>query len=191
MRDLGVGLGHGDECMSRTVFILPHTHWDREWYLPFERFRMRLVRTVDQLLTIMRTDPTYERFTLDGQSIILDDYFAIRPHQEQTLRALVAQRRLAVGPWYVLPDEFLVSGEALIRNLMIGRHKATRFGPPVDVGYLPDSFGHIAQLPQILRGFGITSAMLSRGVGDEGETLGSEMCIRDRGRSARPCGGRS
>lgn len=175
IRDLGVGLGHGDECMSRTVFILPHTHWDREWYLPFERFRMRLVRTVDQLLTIMRTDPTYERFTLDGQSIILDDYLAIRPHQEQALRALVAQRRLAVGPWYVLPDEFLVSGEALIRNLMIGRHKATRFGPPVDVGYLPDSFGHIAQLPQILRGFGITSAMLSRGVGDEGETLGSEF----------------
>lgn len=150
-----------------TVFILPHTHWDREWYLPFEQFRMQLVDVVDRLLTLMQ-DPAYERFTLDGQSIVLDDYLAIRPEREGALRRLAQDGRVVVGPWYVLPDEFLVSGEALIRNLTIGWRKAARFGSPMAVGYLPDSFGHIAQMPQILRGFGIDGAMLSRGVGDGG-----------------------
>lgn len=158
-----------------TVVILPHTHWDREWYLPFEQFRGRLVRVVDRVLAIMQADPTYERFTLDGQSIVVADYLAIRPEREAAVRELVRSGRLAIGPWYVLPDEFLVSGEALIRNLDLGRRYAAGFGEPMATGYLPDSFGHIAQLPQILRGFGIDGAMLSRGIGDEGERLGSEF----------------
>lgn len=157
------------------VCILPHTHWDREWYLPFEQFRARLVDTVDRLLEIMQADPSFERFTLDGQSIILSDYLAMRPERAPLIADLIRQRRLGVGPWYVLPDEFLVSGEALIRNLAMGRRTAAPFGEPLATGYLPDSFGHIAQMPQILRGFGIEGAMLSRGLGDEGEALGSEF----------------
>lgn len=157
------------------VFIVPHTHWDREWYLPFEQFRMRLVDTVDRLLEWMAADPAYERFTLDGQSIVVEDYLAVRPEREPALAELVRQGRLAVGPWYVLPDEFLVSGEALVRNLLIGRRKAGRLGPVMPVGYLPDSFGHIGQLPQILARFGLPAVVLSRGVGDEGEYLGSEF----------------
>jgi alpha-mannosidase len=158
-----------------TVFVVPHTHWDREWYLPFERFRMALVDVVDRLLDLMGADPGYQRFTLDGQSIVVDDYLAMRPERESSLRELVAQGRLSIGPWYVLADEFLVSGEALIRNLLFGRARAARLGRAMPVGYVPDTFGHIAQLPQILKGFGIASAVLARGLGNEGEALGDQF----------------
>lgn len=154
--------------------LIPHTHWDRAWYLPFEQFRLRLLALTERLLEILDSEPGF-RFTFDGQSVVLEDVLEIHPEWEERLRRHVSSGRLAVGPWYVLPDEFLVSGEALIRNLLIGRQVASRLGRAARVGYLPDPFGHIAQMPQILAGFGIPSFVFSRGLGDEGETLGSEF----------------
>jgi alpha-mannosidase len=149
------------------IFVVPHTHWDREWYLPFQAFRIRLVRLVDKLLAILRDNPDYRCFTLDGQVIILEDYLEIRPEREAEIREHVQNGRLLIGPWYVLSDEFLVSAEALIRNLMLGHRVCRRFGPVMKVGYTPDPFGHIGQLPQILRDFGIESAVFQRGLSDE------------------------
>ena len=148
------------------VVVVPHTHWDREWYLPFERFRMRLVRMIDHLLGIFDLDPSYSHFMLDGQTIVLEDYLAIRGDRFDRLHELIAGGRIAVGPWYVLPDEFLVSGEAMVRNLQVGLAIAARFGGGMRIGYLPDSFGHVAQMPQILAGFGFESACLWRGTGE-------------------------
>jgi mannosylglycerate hydrolase len=153
--------------MSKTCFIVSHTHWDREWYEPFQRFRLRLVRLMDKLLHILDNDPQYRYFTLDGQTIVLEDYLQIRPERENDLRRHIQGGRLLIGPWHVLPDEFLVSGEALVRNLLLGDQVARRFGPKMMVGYTPDPFGHISQLPQLLRGFGIDCAVLARGLGDE------------------------
>ncbi|MGE5619981.1 MAG: alpha-mannosidase [Sphingomonadaceae bacterium] len=149
------------------LILVSHTHWDREWYLPFQRFRALLVQAVDSLLEIMASNPDYRYFTLDGQTIILEDYLEVRPDREPLLRGLVAEGRIQIGPWYVMPDEFLVSAESLVRNLLEGRRVASRFGPVMKIGYMPDPFGHIAQMPQILRGFGIDSAVLWRGVGSE------------------------
>ncbi|HEY9723183.1 MAG TPA: hypothetical protein V6D47_14330, partial [Oscillatoriaceae cyanobacterium] len=149
------------------LVVVPHTHWDREWYLTFEQFRRKLVQLVDALLTIFATDPRYSHFMLDGQTVVLEDYLEIRPEREAALRALVESGRMAVGPWYVLPDEFLVSGEALVRNLQIGMGIARRFGRSMELGYLPDSFGHVPQMPQIFKGFGFESGCLWRGVGDD------------------------
>lgn len=134
--------------MSYNLFVVSHTHWDREWYQPFEEFRIRLVRLMDKLLDILTSDPDYRYFTLDGQTIILEDYLEIRPQKEEEARRLVHQGRLLIGPWWILPDEFLVSPEATIRNLMLGDQVAKRFGAKMEVGYLPDPFGHIGQMPR-------------------------------------------
>lgn len=145
------------------VHLVPHTHWDREWYEPFQTFRMRLVELIDQLLDRMDADPRL-RFTLDGQAATVDDYLEIRPEAEPLLRRLIAERRLAIGPWQILMDEFLVSGETIIRNLEFGWARAEELGGAMRVGYLPDMFGHIAQMPQILRRAGIDRAVVWRGV---------------------------
>jgi len=153
-----------------TILIVPHTHWDREWYQTFQQFRIRLVRTVDKLLAILDKDdhdPQFRFFTLDGQTIVLDDYLEVRPEQEERLKRYIRSGRILIGPWYLQPDEFLVSGEALIRNLQIGLRRAAEFGGGMRVGYVPDCFGHIAQLPQILQGVGIDNAVFWRGVGEE------------------------
>ena len=145
------------------VHLVPHTHWDREWYEPFQTFRMRLVELVDQLLERMDSDPRL-RFTLDGQAATVDDYLEIRPDAEPLIRRLIAEGRLAIGPWQILMDEFLVSGETIIRNLEFGWARAEELGAAMPIGYLPDMFGHIAQMPQILRRAGIDRAVVWRGV---------------------------
>ena len=149
------------------IVLVPHTHWDREWYQTFQQFRIRLVHTVDKLLDIMDRDPDFSHFMLDGQTIVIDDYLEARPEEEERLRKYTREGRITVGPWYVQPDEFLVSGESLIRNLQIGLKRAAEFADPMRVGYVPDCFGHIAQLPQILQGVGIDNAVFWRGVGSE------------------------
>ena len=145
------------------IHLVPHTHWDREWYEPFQVFRMRLVDLIDQLLERMAADPRL-RFTLDGQTATVDDYLEIRPEAEPLIRQLIAEGRLAIGPWMILLDEFLVSGETIVRNLEMGWARAEALGGSMRVGYLPDMFGHIAQMPQILRRAGIDRAVVWRGV---------------------------
>ena len=145
------------------IHLVPHTHWDREWYRPFQSFRMQLVDLVDRVLEMLEADSDFA-FTLDGQLATIDDYLEIRPEQTERLKRHVASGRLAIGPWQILMDEFLVSGETLVRNLEMGWSRATDFGEPMHVGYLPDMFGHVAQMPQILRRAGIADAVVWRGV---------------------------
>jgi len=149
------------------IILVPHTHWDREWYQTFQQFRIRLVHTIDKLLDILDRDDKFKHFMLDGQTIVFDDYLEVQPEQEERLKRYISAGRIQVGPWYLQPDEFLVSGESLIRNLQIGLQRAAEFGGGMRIGYVPDCFGHIAQLPQILQGFGIDNAVFWRGVGAE------------------------
>jgi alpha-mannosidase len=155
---------------ARTLVVVSHTHWDREWYLPFEAFRARLVRMMDALLDLLDRDPEYKHFVLDGQTVPLDDYLEIRPERRADIERLVKAGRLLIGPNYVLPDEFLIGGESHIRNLQFGIRSAKAYGGAMMVGYSPDAFGHIAHLPAVLRGFGIDSVAIWRGVGREATT---------------------
>ncbi|MHB8328048.1 MAG: glycoside hydrolase family 38 N-terminal domain-containing protein [Acidimicrobiales bacterium] len=148
----------------RRVSIVPHTHWDREWYEPFQSFRLRLVRMLDGLLALLERDPSYARYLLDGQMAVVDDYLEVRPEAEGRIRALGASGRLSMGPWYILMDEFLVSGETIVRDLQLGMARGAAFGGVMEVGYLPDMFGHVAQMPQILGLAGLTHAVVWRGV---------------------------
>lgn len=150
--------------MERYLHFVSHTHWDREWYESFDAFRFRLVRLMNNLLEILHRDYLYQTFMLDGQTVILEDYLEIHPEREEELKTFIASGRILIGPWYILPDEFLVSGETHIRNLLFGQQVAQRFGQKMAVGYLPDSFGHIAQMPQILKKSGIRYAVIWRGV---------------------------
>jgi alpha-mannosidase len=153
--------------------VVPHTHWDREWYLPYEAFRLGLGEALDEVLDVLERDEAFLSFTLDGQAIVLEDYVDVRPDNEARLRALLVAGRLEVGPWYVLADELLVGGESLVRNLLLGRRVCRRFGrEPTRAGYAPDSFGHPAQFPQLLAGFGLRTFLFSRGLGDEVADLG-------------------
>lgn len=150
----------------RTGHYVVSTHWDREWYESFQGFRYRLVNMLDEVLDTMQKNPEFRYFQTDGQAIIVEDYLEVRPEREGELRALAGQGRLRIGPWYVLPDEFLVSGESIIRNLQMGLAVASGYGDVsggARTGFACDLFGHISQLPQILRGFGIDNALLWRG----------------------------
>ena len=149
------------------IHLVSHTHWDREWYLTFQQFRLKLVHLIDKLLFILKTNPDYRYFMLDGQTLILEDYLEIRPESEPELHRHIKEGHILAGPWYCLPDEFLVSPESLIRNLIEGMADARKFGACMEVGYIPDSFGHIGQMPQILAGFGLRSAAAWRGAGDQ------------------------
>ncbi len=162
----------------KQAFVVSHTHWDREWYLTYDRFRVRLVRVVGEVLDALEQNPDFEHFLLDGQAIILDDYLEVCPENRDRIGRLVKAKQLSIGPWYILPDEFLVSGEATIRNLMMGHHVCGEFGEVQKVGYMPDSFGHIAQMPQILRQADIDSFVYTRGNGAEIEQTGHEFFWR-------------
>ena len=146
-----------------TVVLVPHTHWDREWYEPFQVFRLRLVDVLDDVLARAEADPGV-RFTVDGQTAAVDDYLEMRPENRDRFSALVARGQIAVGPWHILLDEFLCSGETIVRNLELGWRTASELGGAMPVGYLPDMFGHCAQMPQILARAGIAHACLWRGV---------------------------
>jgi alpha-mannosidase len=148
----------------RRIAIVPHTHWDREWYRSYQDFRLSLVDLIDTLVPLLESDPSYPYFMLDGQMAVVDDYLEVRPYNEERLRTLAAADRISMGPWYILMDEFLCSPETIIRNLQMGIVRGAAFGGVMEVGYLPDMFGHIAQMPQILRLAGFEHAVVWRGV---------------------------
>lgn len=150
----------------RTGHYVPSTHWDREWYESFQDYRFRLVNLLDEVLDTLDSSGDYRCFQMDGQSIAIEDYLEIRPERAEQVRRFAGEGRLMIGPWYVLPDEFLVSGESVIRNIALGIRVATGFGRASRAGFLCDMFGHISQLPQILRGFDIDNALLWRGVNE-------------------------
>lgn len=164
-----------EDSKIKHIVVVPHTHWDREWFNTYQQFRFYLVEFMDQLIDLLEKDPEFKHFLLDGQMILIEDYLEIRPENKDRLYRLVRDNRIQIGPWYAQPDEFLVSGEALVRNLLIGDRLAKQIGEPMKQGYIPDTFGHIYQLPQILKGFGIDTFFFWRGLGESLDELMSEF----------------
>lgn len=148
----------------KTAHIISHTHWDREWYLPYESHHLRLTALMNELMDTLEQDERYRYFHLDGQTIIIDDYLQMYPDGKERLAKLIEQGKIIIGPWYVLQDEFLTSSEANVRNLLIGHREAARWGPVSKLGYFPDSFGNMGQAPQMLKQAGIEAAVFGRGV---------------------------
>ena len=150
---------------KKEVIAYLHTHWDREWYQPYEVFRLRLVRVLDNILELLELN-TIPCFYLDGQVSALLDYLEIRPEKESLVRYLIAAKKLFIGPFYCLVDEFLTDGICFRKNLEIGLKIAKDFGCEDFVAYLADTFGHSKNIPPILKEYGIDKAVVWRGCGD-------------------------
>ncbi len=151
------------------IYYFAATHWDREWYKTVDQYRYKLIPVMDKILHTLKTDPDFQLFTLDGQTSVLEDYLVVRGESpwEEALRSLIRESRLRIGPWYTMPDEFLISGESLIQNLLYGHSICKQYqAEPLRAGYVCDTFGHIANLPQLLNGFHIKNALISRGTND-------------------------
>ncbi|MGZ7443595.1 alpha-mannosidase [Paenibacillus sp. TH7-28] len=148
----------------KTVHLISHTHWDREWYMPYEAHHYLLIELMNRLLETLERDSRFRHFHLDGQTIVLEDYLQVHPEKSELLKKHIREGRIAIGPWYVLQDEFLTSSEANVRNLLIGHQDAAEFGAVCKLGYFPDSFGNIGQAPQLLKQAGIDVAVFGRGV---------------------------
>lgn len=146
------------------LHLVINTHWDREWRWSFRETQMRLVEAMDLLLDTLERDPRFRSFLADAQASMLDDYLEIRPENRERVRRLVSQGRLSAGPWYTLPALFLVSGESIVRNLLIGHRVAREMGGVMKAAYHVFSWGQISQLPQIYRQFGMDTIMFYRGI---------------------------
>lgn len=146
------------------VHIISHSHWDREWYMPFEYHRSYLIELIDNCIKLFETDPDFKGFHLDGHTALVEDYLEIKPQNREKIAKLVAEGKFGVGPWYVLQDEFLTSGEANVRNLLVGMDIAKKLGNVTRVGYFPDAFGNVGQMPQILKQAGMKGIAFGRGV---------------------------
>jgi len=147
---------------------VPHTHWDREWRYPIWKNRMLLVEFMEQLLNTLDTDPDYDSFLLDGQIAPIEDYLEVAPHDRERVAKYIREGRIAVGPWYTLPDLYPVDGETLVRNLLTGTRMARQFGgEPMMVGYNSFGWGQTAQFPQIYAGFGVDFIIAAKKVSKE------------------------
>ncbi|MDD1792775.1 sugar hydrolase [Enterovibrio sp. ZSDZ42] len=150
--------------MNKKAYIVPHTHWDREWYFSTEESQVLLTFTMKQMLDELEKDDNLPCFVLDGQSVMLEDYLSVVPEDTDRVKRLVESGKLLVGPWYTQTDQCVVHGESQIRNLMWGCRDAERFGKLMDIGYVPDSFGQSEQLPQLLQHFNIDKCVFWRGI---------------------------
>lgn len=151
--------------MKKTAHIISHSHWDREWYLPFETHRYYFIKLMNNLIEQFRKEGNqFKSFHLDGQTVLLEDYLEVHPENRPIIKELIESNKLHIGPWYVLQDAFLTSSEANVRNLLIGMNDAKSYGPVSKLGYFPDTFGVYGQAPQLLRQAGIDTAAFGRGV---------------------------
>lgn len=149
---------------QKTAHYVLSSHWDREWHHTFQRFRLELVDLLDGVLTNLDNGSLPGPFYCDGQAVVLEDYLEARPDKRDEVVRLLNNKQLVAGPWYTLPDEMIVSGESIIRNLRLGRELVRGLGgKPSDAGFLCDLFGHNSQMPQIFAGFGIHFGFIWRG----------------------------
>lgn len=155
---------HEKTSNSKKIHIISNTHWDRAWVYPFQETRLLLVEFMDDLLTLLEKDTEFHSFLMDSQTIAVEDYLALRPEKEETIKRLVKEGRLIVGPWYTLPEEYIINGESLVRNLVVGHRYAEKYGKVNKIGYTPFSYGQTSQIPQIYHGFDIDTIIFYRGI---------------------------
>lgn len=153
--------------MGKTIHVVPHSHWDREWYFTTSRSKVYLMKDLADVLDVLETKPSFKTWMLDGQASLLDDYLAWRPQDAERIKRLVGEGRLIIGPWYTQTDQMIISGESIVRNLYYGMRRCEELGPYMNVGYMPDSFGQAGNMPQVYRQAGIEDTLFWRGVSND------------------------
>lgn len=153
--------------MKRKIHVIPHSHWDREWYFTTSRSKVYLMKDLGDVLNTLENDHEFKYFMVDAQGSLLDDYIKWRPQDKERISKLVNDGRLVIGPWYTQTDQLVISGESIVRNMYYGMKRCESFGKYMNVGYVPDSFGQSGNMPQIYRQFGIEDTLFWRGVSDD------------------------
>ena len=151
--------------MKKKVIGFVHTHWDREWYREFEIFRMRLLRVFDNILSLLESNKL-PSFYFDGQTSAIEDYLEIRPEKKDIIKKLISEKKLFIGPFYCLIDEFLTDEKVIRKNLEIGLEYSKKMGCKDFIGYFADTFGHTPNFIPILKEHGINTAIVWRGCGE-------------------------
>ncbi|MGV3011777.1 glycoside hydrolase family 38 N-terminal domain-containing protein [Streptococcus thoraltensis] len=151
---------------KKRVHVVPHMHWDREWYFSTEESQILLVNNMEEIMDMLESNPDYPNYILDGQTAILEDYFQVKPENKSRVKKLIQNGRLIIGPWVSQTDEMTVGSESITRNLLYGYKDSISLGQPMAIGYLPDSFGQTSQLPMILNQFDIKYSIFWRGVSE-------------------------
>ncbi|HPO10418.1 MAG TPA: hypothetical protein PLZ55_17215, partial [bacterium] len=162
------------EYDHKEIYIISNTHWDREWVYPSAETRLLMLEFMDNMLDLLDKQPDYHSFTMDSQTLCIQDYLDFRPERREQIERHVKSGRLIIGPWCSLPEEYIVNGESLVRNLVIGHKVANSLGKVSKVGYTPFSYGQTSQMPQIYRGFDIDTIIFYRGI----KTEKSEFIMR-------------
>ena len=153
--------------MKRKIHVIPHSHWDREWYFTTSRSKIYLMKDLGDVLDTLEKDEEFKYFMVDAQGSLLDDYIKWKPEDKERIENLVKAGRLIIGPWYTQTDQLVISGESIVRNMYYGMKRCESFGGYMNVGYVPDSFGQSGNMPQIYKQFGIDDTLFWRGVSDD------------------------
>lgn len=153
--------------MNKKIHVIPHTHWDREWYFTTSRSSVYLMNNLRDVIETLEGDDRFHYFMLDAQGSLLDDYIRWMPQDKERIRKLVKDRRLIIGPWYTQSDQMVISAESIVRNLYYGIKTCEEYGGYMNVAYVPDSFGQAGNMPQIYREFGIADTLFWRGVSND------------------------
>lgn len=149
---------------KKKVYVVPHSHWDREWYFTIEDSNVLLSENIHYLMDVLENDKSYNSYTFDAQLSVVEEFLKIYPEEKQRLSKLIVDKRIFIGPWYTQTDSLLVNKESIIRNLLYGTRLGNEFGHSMNIGYLPDIFGQNAYMPSIFKGFDIEYSILQRGI---------------------------
>ena len=149
---------------KKTGYVIPHTHWDREWRYPIWENRMYLRDLIEELLDTLENNEEYKSFLLDGQVVAALDFLEVCPEEKDRLKKMIQNNRIQIGPWYTLPDLYPVSGESIIRNLLKGKEECEKLGGYLKIGYESFGWGQPSQLPQIYQGLDIDTVIISKNV---------------------------
>lgn len=153
--------------MAKTkVHVIPHSHWDREWYFTSSRSTIYLVKHLKEVIETLEAKDDYHFYLMDAQSSLIEDYLRYCPEDKTRLEKLIAEKRLITGPWYTQTDQLVISQESIVRNLLYGTRIAREMGHSMAVGYVPDAFGQGGNMPRIYKEFGISKFLFWRGVAD-------------------------
>ncbi|WP_252229864.1 MULTISPECIES: glycoside hydrolase family 38 C-terminal domain-containing protein [unclassified Clostridium] len=150
--------------IKKKVYVVPHSHWDREWYFSIEDSNVLLSENIPYLMDVLEEDKEFSSYTFDAQLSIVEEYLKLYPEDRERLEKLIKDKRIFVGPWYTQTDSLLVNKESIVRNLLYGTRLGDKYGNSMEIGYLPDIFGQNQYLPSILKGFGIEDSVLQRGI---------------------------
>lgn len=150
--------------IKKKVYVVPHSHWDREWYFSIEDSNVLLSENIPYLMDVLEGDKEFSSYTFDAQLSIVEEYLKLYPEDRERIEKLIKDKRIFVGPWYTQTDSLLVNKESIVRNLLYGTRLGDKYGNSMKIGYLPDIFGQNQYLPSILKGFDIEDSVLQRGI---------------------------